>query len=268
MENGSQKSKSGATGSVNQKNSKPLSWPFFGLAVGSLIFSACDKKVKLDSDTKKSSYAIGQQIGQNLKNQGIEIDTDAMAQSMKDAIAGNSQMTKEEIQGAMMKLQESAMKRQTELGEKNKKDGLEFLEKNKSKEGVKVTASGLQYIVEKEGDGKSPTKDDTVKCHYTGTLTNGEKFDSSVDRGQPAEFPVGGVIPGWTEALLMMKPGAKYKLFVPPELAYGASGRPGIPPNSVLVFDVELIEIVKKTAPAAADAKAASEKAKGGKKTK
>jgi len=236
------------------------------LAAGGLALSGCEKKVKLDNDTKKASYAIGQQIGKNLKTQNIDIDGDALALSVKDAIAGKSDMNDEDIKQAMMKLQETAMKKQNEVAEKNKKEGAEFLEKNKSQAGVKVTASGLQYIVIKEGEGKSPTKEDTVKCHYTGTLTNGEKFDSSVDRGQPAEFPVGGVIPGWTEALMMMKPGAKYKLFVPAELGYGPSGRPGIPPNSVLVFEVELLEIVaaKAVAPAipAPEAKDAHKKGK------
>jgi FKBP-type peptidyl-prolyl cis-trans isomerases 1 len=216
-----------------------------------LAFTASCGKKKLDTDTKKASYAIGQQIGMNLKQQNIEVDADALAQSIKDASAGKSDMSKEDMQAAMMKLQELAMKKQQEAAEKNAKDGKDFLEKNKSATGVKVTASGLQYVVEKEGTGKQPTKTDVVKCHYKGTLTNGEQFDSSYDRGQPAEFPVGGVIPGWTEALQMMKVGSKYKLFIPPELAYGPSGRPGIPPNSVLVFEVELMDIVKAEAPAA-----------------
>lgn len=163
------------------------------------------------------------------------------------------------------------MKKQQEAAEENKKKGSEYLEKNKSAEGVKVTASGLQYKVEKEGDGKTPVKTDTVKAHYKGTLVDGTQFDSSYDRGQPAEFPVQGVIPGWSEALQMMKVGSKYKLFVPPELAYGASGRPGIPANSVLVFEVELIDIVKADGgkPAAPAAPAApAKKAKEAKETK
>ncbi len=228
-----------------------------------VIGTACTRKVKLDTDTKKSSYAIGQQIGTNLKQQNIEFDSEALAAALKDASEGKNQLTKEEIQAAMMKLQETAMKKQQEISETNKKAGADFLEKNKSAEGVKVTASGLQYIVEKEGTGKSPTADDTVKCQYKGTLTNGEQFDSSYDRGQPAEFPVKGVIPGWTEALQLMKPGGKMKLFVPPELAYGPAGRPGIPPNSVLVFEVELVEIVKKgAAPSMPNPHAATPKAK------
>ncbi|MGE5084807.1 MAG: FKBP-type peptidyl-prolyl cis-trans isomerase [Bacillota bacterium] len=221
-----------------------------GLAAAMAFSTSCTKKVKLDTDTKKASYAIGQQIGGNLKQQNIEFDADALAQALKDASAGKNEMSKEDMQSAMMKLQEMAMKKQQETAEANAKVGKEFLEKNKSAAGVKVTASGLQYIVEKEGTGATPKKEDVVKVHYKGTLTNGEQFDSSYDRGQPAEFPVGGVIPGWTEALQLMKVGGKAKLFIPPELAYGPSGRPGIPPNSVLVFEVELMDIVK------ADAKA------------
>lgn len=217
-----------------------------GVVVAALAMTtACQKKVKLDTDVRKASYAIGQQIGGNLKQQNIDIDTDALAMALKDAMAGKNEMSKEDMQSAMMKLQEMAMKKQTEMADTNAKAGKDFLEKNKSAAGVKTTASGLQYIMETEGTGATPKKDDVVKVHYKGTLTNGEQFDSSYDRGQPAEFPVGGVIPGWTEALQLMKVGGKAKLFIPPELAYGPSGRPGIPPNSVLVFDVELIEVVK-----------------------
>ena len=226
-----------------------------------LALSACNKP-DLKSDKGQASYAIGQQIGQNLKAQNIDFDANTLVASMKDASTGKSEMTKEDIQKAMMKLQESAMKKSQEEGEVNKKKSAEFLEKNKTADGVKLTTSGLQYIVLKEGTGATPKKEDNVKCHYTGTLLNGEKFDSSVDRGQPAEFPVGGVIAGWTEALQMMKVGSKYKLFIPPELGYGAAGRPGIPANSALVFEVELLDIVKSAAkPAAAPAPGTAQKA-------
>jgi FKBP-type peptidyl-prolyl cis-trans isomerase len=165
-----------------------------------ILSSACSRKAKLDTDTRRASYAIGQQIGTNLKQQNIDFDADALVSALKDAGEGKNQMSKEDMQAAMMKLQEASMKKQNEQAETNKKAGVEYLEKNKTAAGVKVTASGLQYIVEKEGEGKSPTAADTVKCNYKGTLTNGEQFDSSYDRGQPAECPVGGVIPGWTEA--------------------------------------------------------------------
>lgn len=202
----------------------------------------CEKK--LDNDAKRASYAIGQQIGNNLKNQNIDYDADVVAMSMKDASSGKaSRLKPEEIQQALQKLQENVNKKQEEQANKNMSDAKAFLEKNKGEAGVKTTASGLQYIVEKEGSGKAPSAQDVVKAHYKGTLTNGSQFDSSYDRGQPAEFPVSGVIRGWQEALPMMKVGAKYKLFVPPELGYGSAARPGIPANSVLVFDVELLEV-------------------------
>lgn len=220
-----------------------ISGAFFALTM-----TACNKP-DLKSDKGQASYAIGQQIGANLKAQNIDFDAVTLAASMKDAAQGKSEMSKDDIQKAMMKLQENAMKKQQEETETNKQKSAEFLEKNKTAEGIKTTASGLQYVIEKEGTGPTPKKEDNVKCHYTGTLIDGTKFDSSVDRGQPAEFPVGGVIAGWTEALQMMKVGSKYKLFIPPELAYGAAGRPGIPPNSALIFEVELLEIVKAPAP-------------------
>jgi len=143
----------------------------------------------------------------------------------------------------MQKMQEAMMKKAQEASEKNLKEGDEWLAKNKSKPGVKTTDSGVQYEVVKEGTGATPTDDNLVKVHYTGTLINGEKFDSSKDRNEPAEFPVKGVIPGWTEALKLMKAGGQYKLAIPAKLAYGAQGRPGIPANSVLLFEVELLEV-------------------------
>ncbi|HRO67846.1 MAG TPA: FKBP-type peptidyl-prolyl cis-trans isomerase [Pseudobdellovibrionaceae bacterium] len=210
---------------------------------GAVGLTACQKK--LDTDVRKASYAIGQQIGGNLKAQSIEFDPEVIAMSLKDVQKGESKLDKDGLQQAMMKLQEMAMQKQQEEAQTNLQKSTAWLEQNKNQPNVKTTASGLQYIVEKEGSGTSPTDNDTVKCHYKGTLITGEQFDSSYDRGQPAEFPVKGVIPGWTEALKMMKPGSKVKLFIPPNLAYGAQGRPGIPANSALIFDVELIEIVK-----------------------
>lgn len=212
---------------------------------------ACEKKV--DTDQKRASYSIGQQLGKNFKDNNVDFDPDVLVMALKDVKEGKtSKMTQEEMGKAMQKLQESATQKQGEVAEQNKKKGEEFLEKNKANANVKTTPSGLQYIVEKEGTGKQPAETDEVKVHYTGTLVDGTKFDSSVDRGQPAEFPVNGVIKGWTEALKMMKEGSKYKLTIPSELAYGPMGRPGIPPNSVLLFDVELLEIKKASASTAA----------------
>lgn len=214
-----------------------------------LFTSGCDKKMslgsaKLESDQQKASYAIGRQIGENMKSQSVTVDITSLSAGLEDALGGKeSRLKPDEMQAAMAKFQESVMKKRQDETEKSRKAGQEFLEKNKAKSGVKVTSSGLQYEVVKEGTGKMPKDTDTVKVHYTGTLIDGTKFDSSVDRGEPAEFPVGGVIPGWTEALKLMKVGSKWKLAIPSELAYGAQGRPGIPPDSVLLFDVELLEI-------------------------
>lgn len=219
-----------------------------GLLALTLVFTlSCERKAKLDSDKAKASYAIGQQIGQNLRTQNIDIDSKALAESIKDAVAGTEpRMTQEEMQQALMNLQEMMGKKAQEDAEKNLEAGKKFLEENKSKEGVKVTESGLQIQIETQGTGPTPKATDTVRVHYRGTLVNGEQFDSSYDRGQPAEFPVNGVIRGWSEALQTMKAGTKAKLYIPADLGYGASQRPGIPANSVLIFDVELLEVLGK----------------------
>ncbi|PWU12956.1 MAG: hypothetical protein C5B49_15415 [Bdellovibrio sp.] len=220
-----------------------------GLASTLLVSLGCEKKPKLDSDNSRASYAIGQQIGTNLKNQNIELDKDALAISIKDVLEGKpSRLKPEEIQQALQKLQEMMNKKQQAAAEENKKKGVAFLEQNKAAPGIKVFPSGLQVKIESEGSGKTPTNEDVVKAHYKGALIDGKVFDSSYDRGQPAEFPVSQVIKGWTEALTSMKVGTKAKLFIPPELGYGPADRPGIPGNSVLVFDVELLDIVKKDA--------------------
>jgi FKBP-type peptidyl-prolyl cis-trans isomerase FkpA/FKBP-type peptidyl-prolyl cis-trans isomerase FklB len=232
-----------------------------GTAVAaSMIFGlGCEKK--LDTDQRKASYAIGQQIGQNLKSQNIDFDADVLAASIKEASTGKaSKLKPEEMQQALMKLQEGIQKKQGEQAEKNKAEGAAFLEKNKTQPNVKTTASGLQYVVVTEGTGKTPGPNDTVKAHYKGTLITGEQFDSSYDRGQPAEFPVSGVIKGWTEALQLMKVGGKLKLFIPSDLAYGPAPRPGIPANSVLLFEVELIDVMKTEPPAAAKPAAPAKK--------
>lgn len=209
------------------------------------LTTACEKKPKLDNDVSRASYAIGQQIGQNLKNQNIDLDRDALAISVKDVLEGKpSRLKPEEIQQALMKLQETINKKQAENAEQNKAKGLKFLEENKAAAGVKTFPSGLQVKIETEGKGKTPGPTDVVKAHYKGQLVDGKVFDSSYDRGAPAEFPVNQVIKGWTEALTSMKVGTKARLFIPPELGYGPTDRPGIPANSVLVFDVELLDVV------------------------
>lgn len=214
-----------------------------------LTVSACDKmkgSASLNNDEQKAGYAIGHDMGQKMKSQSVSVDAGALAAGLSDGLAGKeSKLKPEDRDAAMKKLQENAMKKAAEAGEKSAAEGKAYLEKNKAREGVKTTASGLQYEVIKEGTGAKPKATDTVKVHYTGTLTNGTKFDSSVDRGEPIEFPLNGVIPGWTEGVQLMSVGSKYKLFIPPELGYGPGGQGPIPPNSVLVFDVELLDIKK-----------------------
>lgn len=197
-----------------------------------------------------TSYAIGMSVARSFKDQGLEVDVNMVANGMRDFFAGSPKLTQEQFQATLTALQAQAMERmqaaqQAKAGD-NAKKGEAFLAENKKDSKVKVTESGLQYKVIKEGSGKKPTKDNTVKVHYTGKLIDGTVFDSSVERGEPAEFPLSGVISGWTEGLQLMSVGSKYTLFLPPNLAYGANGAgQTIGPNSTLVFDVELIEIVK-----------------------
>lgn len=231
----------------------------------SLGVVACQKK--LDTDQKKVSYAIGQQIGQNIKQVGLDVDSDVVGMAIADVLKGKNQMTPEEVTAAQTKLQEMMMKKSQEANAKsqeqageNKKKSDEFLAKNKTADGVKTTASGLQYIVEKEGTGASPKESDMVRVHYKGTLLSGEEFDSSYARKEPAEFPVSGVIKGWGEALQLMKVGGKYKLFVPPDLAYADKSGGKIPPNSMLIFEVELLDVVKPPKPDAASKPAPKKK--------
>ena len=205
----------------------------------------------LKSQKDKVSYSIGLDIGKNFKNQGIEVDTQLLARGMKDALAGGKTLlTEEEVRQVMTQFQgemrAAHAKRQQAVGDKNAKDGAAFLEQNKTKEGVKTTASGLQYKVVKEGTGATPTPEDTVTAHYRGTLLDGSEFDSSYKRGEPANFPVSGVIPGWTEVLQLMKVGGKVIAWIPGNLAYGDRGAGNsIGPNATLTFEIELIDIKK-----------------------
>lgn len=200
-------------------------------------------------DWKKVSYILGQQIGGDLKNQGIEADMDTFCSSLKSAFAGEpSEMSGEEIQEVMTSFQTIMQQKQMEMmkaeGEKNLAEGTAFLEENKSQDGVQTLPSGLQYKVITEGTGNKPGAEDTIEAHYEGKLINGVVFDSSYQRGEPAAFPVNRVIPGWTEALQLMTEGSKWQLFIPANLAYGEQGAPpAIAPNSTLIFDVELLSI-------------------------
>ncbi len=196
------------------------------------------EKLVLKNQKEKVSYIIGMDIGGNLKRQSIDIDPNILARGVQDALSGEKPLlSKEEIQETMVAFQKDMMEKQKQRGEA-------FLSENKKKEGVKTLPSGLQYKVIKAGTGKKPKVNDTVTVNYRGTLIDGTEFDSSFRRGQPVAFPVSGVIPGWTEALPLMQEGAKWQLFVPPNLAYGERGAGGlIGPNATLIFEVELISV-------------------------
>ena len=204
------------------------------------------KQVDITTDKAKVSYTIGQQIGKQLKQSGFEIDPAIIAASIGDVLTGKeSRLKPEEMQAAMMKVQQEQSQKAASEGKANKEKGDKFLADNKSKPGIKTTASGLQHEIITEGKGASPKATSTVKVHYKGTLMDGTKFDSSYDRGQPTEFPLNRVIKGWTEGIQLMKVGGKSKFYIPSDLAYGENSPPGIPSNSVLIFEVELLEIKK-----------------------
>ncbi len=205
-------------------------------------------KVALDTDAQKVGYSFGQMFGQRLKGSLPEIEVDAFLAGIRDAYKGEpSRISQEEMARVMQAYQAEQQAKQQQAFEKlaaeNKARSDAFLAENAKKEGVVTTASGLQYKVIRQGTGPNATEDDTVVVHYTGTLTTGEQFDSSVARGQPATFPVKGVIQGWVEGLQLMNKGSKYQLFIPPGLAYGPNGNGRIGPNEALVFDVELLDI-------------------------
>ncbi len=212
------------------------------LSALTLGFVACDKKP--GTPKEQQSYTIGAQFGKSLKSQKLELDTKALAAGIVDGYSKEKlKLTDDEMQAAMMKLSEERQKEIKDEADKNKVKADEFLAKNKSAEGVKVTPSGLQYKMISEGKGASPKGDDIVVVNYKGTLIDGTEFDSSFKRNAPAEFPLKGVIPGWTEGLQLMKKGGKAMFFVPPNLAYGDRPRQQIPGNAVLIFDVELVDI-------------------------
>jgi len=222
-------------------------------AIAGLLFSAGNvlAQPKLNTDKDKISYVVGAQIGGSLMQIKDEIDLAIVIESIKFAMDGKEPLISQdeamEVQRAFAeRMQAKQAQRMQELAVSNKTEGEAFLAKNKSAAGVKSTDSGLQYQVVTEGSGPKPAATDTVKVHYVGTLLDGTKFDSSVDRGQPAQFALNAVIPGWTEALQLMNVGSKYTLWIPSELGYGDRGTPGpIGPNATLKFEVELLEIVK-----------------------
>jgi FKBP-type peptidyl-prolyl cis-trans isomerase FklB len=219
---------------------------------------AKDKVTELKTQDQKVSYLLGLDMGSYLKKMGITIDQAALFQGIMDTLSGKKPLlTQEEAttlkQEFGKKMQDEQMAKAKAAGEKNTKEGAEFLEKNKSEKDVVTTASGLQYKILTQGTGAKPKATDMVTVNYKGTTIDGKEFDSSYKRGQPATFPVNGVIPGWTEALQLMNVGTKAKLFVPSSLAYGERGAgPDIGPNSTLIFEVELLSIGAPAAAAAA----------------
>src|SRR5436309_2364284 len=223
------------------------------LAVFSLVLPLFgqEKSSPFKDQKDKVSYSLGLNIGFNLGRQNVPINPDALVAGIKDAIAGKPQLTPDQIKETTTAFEKDMEQKQKAAADKNASEGAKFLEENKKKEGVKTTASGLQYKVVKDGNGAQPKKTDTVTVNYRGTLINGTEFDSSYKRGQPATFPVNGVIPGWSEALQLMKVGSKYQLFVPSNLAYGErSVGPDIGANSTLLFEVELLDAKPAPTPA------------------
>ena len=212
---------------------------------------AAAQATKLTTEKDKVSYMVGMQVGSSLTPIKDEIDLAIVLAAIESTLKGEAPALSQEeamtVQKAFAERLQAKRAAETQAAAgKNKAEGEAFLAKNKSAAGVKTTASGLQYAVVKEGTGPKPAATDTVKVHYTGTLLDGTKFDSSVDRGEPAQFALNAVIPGWTEALQLMNVGSKYTLWIPSNLAYGDRGTPGpIGPNSTLKFEVELMEIVK-----------------------
>lgn len=218
-----------------------------------LVLSLCggavlaQKKESPKTQKEKVSYSIGINIGKNMKMQGVDIDQGFLTQGIKDGLNNAKTAMSDKDMDATMKLfsQEMSNKMQAKQkvdGDKNKKEGDAFLAANKKKSGVITLPSGLQYKILKEGSGAKPTLTQTVKCHYRGTFVNGTEFESSYSR-EPVEFPVGQVIKGWTEALQLMPTGSKWQLYIPSDLAYGPTGQGQIGPNSVLIFDIELLSV-------------------------
>jgi FKBP-type peptidyl-prolyl cis-trans isomerase FklB len=234
---------------------------FGALCVASI--GLAQDKPQLKDQKDKASYSIGYDIGSTFKKQNVELNADALFAGFKDALAAKeAALSKEEREKTLEAFQKEMMEKQVaaskEAATKNAAEGEKFLAENKNKEGIKTTASGLQYKVLKEGSGPTPKETDTVVTNYKGTLLDGTEFDSSYKRNEPMTFPVNRVIKGWTEALQLMKPGAKYQLFIPSALAYGERGAGrDIGPNATLIFEVELLSIKPPEAPVTPGAAAA-----------
>lgn len=208
--------------------------------------------IELKSEQDKFSYALGMNISASVLQLPLEVNKEIIIQCVTDLLNGGQPQLEEKdyhqiMQDFQKKLQEIANEQKQKMADENAKISADFLAENAKKDGIKVTASGLQYEVIAEGEGASPKATDVVKVHYEGTLISGQIFDSSIKRGEPVEFPLNQVIPGWTEGVQLMKVGAKYRFFIPSNLAYGEQGAGGmIAPNSALIFEVELLEIKSK----------------------
>ena len=218
-----------------------------------LVPQAAQEAGTLKSQKERLSYALGADLGAQLRRQSVEVDPAVFGKGLSDALSsGKTLMTEEEIKATIAALQTELQQRQAQAAKAaadvNRKAGAAFFAENGKKEGVVSLPSGLQYKILKAGDGKKPAATDAVVCHYRGTLLDGTEFDSSYKRGQPASFPVSGVIKGWTEALQLMPVGSTWQLFIPSSLAYGERGAgPTIGPNATLIFEVELISIKEKS---------------------
>jgi FKBP-type peptidyl-prolyl cis-trans isomerase FklB len=225
---------------------------FLAVGIGLTLLSghaSAAEVTDLEDEKQKLSYSIGYQVGGDFRRQGLEIDPELVVKGVLDAQAGSEPlMTPQEMRQALTELRQqaaaAASQQREEQSAKNLAEGKAFLAENAEKEGVRTLPSGLQYQVLSEGEGDPPGATDNVTVHYRGTLIDGSEFDSSYGRGEPATFPLDRVIPGWTEGLQLMRPGAKYRLFVPSELAYGERGSGAkIGPHSTLVFEVELLSV-------------------------
>ncbi len=212
------------------------------LCIGLVGASAGEATPKTDDE--KFSYAIGYQIAESVKRQGMEVDVDSLIQAIRDDLTGTPlRISQPEMQAAVVAYQQ---KKFEELSNKNQKAGTKYLAANKKKPGIVELPSGLQYRIVEEGSGEKPVSSDTVKVHYRGTLIDGTEFDSSYARGEPVTFQVANIINGWQQALILMSEGAKWQVFIPPILAYGSGGAgQNIGPNATLVFEIELVSIEK-----------------------
>lgn len=221
--------------------------PVASVAAVLLVGCGQEKEVKLETTEQKVSYGVGMNIGRQLQSDSAELDAETVIAGIRDVMSGaEPKLSEEDVQQAFQALRDETMAEQKELEAAAAQASIDFLAENANKEGIMVTESGLQYeVMTSVEEGASPAATDTVKVHYHGTLINGEVFDSSVERGEPTEFPVNRVIAGWTEALQLMKVGEKWKLYIPAELAYGErSPSPRIPAHSALIFEVELLDVL------------------------